>query len=260
MTLLLLKLTITPAVIAFATLVARRFGPAFGGWLIGLPFTNGPVALFLTLEHGPSFTAHVARGFIAGISGEVAFVLVYVAIVRSGRGWPPALAAGSAAYLAVGAALAAASVSVPLLLACALAALLLGLRLVPAGGTAGCPPGRWELPVRMALATTLVVSVTAFASAIGPGLSGVATTFPLMSSLLAVCVHRANGPAAAIAVYRGLIAGLFALMGFATTLILVLTRIPLGLAFALAVALALSIQLGSLQVVRRGSVEAAAAR
>lgn len=253
MALLLLKLTITPTVIAFATLVARRFGPAVGGWLIGLPFTNGPVALFLTLEHGASFTSHVARGFVAGISGEVAFVLAYVAVARSGRGWLPALLAGSVSYLAVGAALASASQSAPLLLACALAALLFGLRLVPVGGEASCPPGRWELPLRMALATTLVVSVTAVASLIGPGLSGVATTFPLMSSLLAVCVHRANGPAAAIAVYRGLLAGLFALMGFATTLILVLTRVPLGAAFALAVAFTLSIQLGSLQIIRRGS-------
>jgi hypothetical protein len=255
--LLLLTLTITPAVIALATLVARRFGPAVGGWLIGLPFTNGPVALFLTLEHGAGFTSHVARGFVAGISGEVAFVLAYVAVVRRRHGWLPALLAGSVAYLAVGGALATASRSAPLLLACALAALLLGLRLVPAGGVATCPPGRWELPVRMVLATTLVVSVTAVASLIGPGLSGVATTFPLMSSLLAVCVHRANGPAAAIAVYRGLLAGLFALMGFATTLIVVLSRVPLGVAFALAVALTLSIQLGSLRIVRRGSMVAA---
>lgn len=257
MVLLLLKLTITPAVIGLATVVARRFGPAVGGWLIGLPFTNGPVALFLTLEHGPGFTAHVARGFIAGISGEVAFVLAYVASVRRGHGWVVALLVGSVAYATVGATLATATSSAPLLFACALGALLLGLRIVPKGGTATLPSSRWELPARMALATTLVVSVTAFAAAIGPGLSGVATTFPLMSSLLAVCVHRANGPAAAIAVYRGLLAGLFALMGFAATLILVLTRVPLDVAFTLAILLTLSIQLGSLRVVRRGMVEAA---
>ena len=257
MTLLLLKLTITPAVIALATIVARRFGPAVGGWLIGLPFTNGPVALFLTLEHGPRFTAHVARGFIAGVSGEVAFVLAYVGLARRGHGWPASLAAGTVAYATVGTALATRTGSAPVLFLCALAALLLGLRALPRGGTASLPASRWELPARMALATTLVVSVTAFASAIGPGLSGVATTFPVMSSLLAVCVHRANGLAAAIAVYRGLLVGLFALMGFAATLILVLSRLPLDFAFALAIALTLSIQLGSLRVVRRGMVEAA---
>ena len=112
MALLLLKLTITPAVIALATLVARRYGPAVGGWLIGLPLTNGPVALFLTLEHGPAFTAHVAKGFVAGISGEVAFVLSYFAVVRRGRGWASAGALASLAYVVSGLALDAATRSV----------------------------------------------------------------------------------------------------------------------------------------------------
>ncbi len=252
--LLLLKLSITPAVIAVATLVARRFGPAVGGWLIGLPLTNGPVALFLTLEHGPAFTTHVAKGFVAGISGEVAFVLVYFASVRRGRGWLPSLALASVVYVATGLALDAATRSFLLLLAVAVGALVLGLRVLPRRTVATRPPGRFELPARMVLATSLVVAVTALASTLGPGPSGVATTFPLMSSLLAVCVHRADGAAAAIAVYRGLLAGLFALMAFATTLALVLSRLPVAAAFGLAAVLTLSIQLGSLRTVRRTAV------
>jgi hypothetical protein len=47
---LALKLVVTPALIAAATLVGRRFGPSISGWLVGLPFTSGPVSLFLTLE------------------------------------------------------------------------------------------------------------------------------------------------------------------------------------------------------------------
>ena len=43
--------------------------------------------------------------------------------------------------------------------------------------------------------------------------------------------------------------GLFALMGFATTLALVLTRVPLGDAYALAIALTLAIQLASLHLI-----------
>jgi hypothetical protein len=256
MALLILKLTITPAVIAAATLVARRFGPAVGGWLIGLPLTNGPVALFLTLEHGSAFTTHVAKGFVAGIAGEVAFVLAYLLCVRRGRGWAISAAVASVAYLLAGLSLDMATRSFGLLLAIAVAALLVGLRLVPRGVVATRPPSRLELPLRMILATGLVLAITALASTLGPGPSGVATTFPLMSSLLAVCVHRSDGAAAAIAVYRGLLAGLFALVGFATTLMLVLTRLPIAAAFGLAVALTLSIQFGSLQIVRRGTVRA----
>ena len=256
MALLLLKLTITPAVIALATLIARRYGPAVGGWLIGLPLTNGPVALFLTLEHGPAFTAHVAKGFVAGISGEVAFVLVYFASVRRGRGWAPSVAVASVAYVVIGLALDAATRSFALLLVVAVIALFTGLRILPRRAVATRPPGRFELPARMVLATGLVLAVTALASTLGAGPSGVATTFPLMSSLLAVCVHRADGSDAAVAVYRGLLAGLFALMTFASTLVLVLSRLPVAAAFGLAALLTLAIQLGSLRSVRRMAVAA----
>ena len=67
---------------------------------------------------------------------------------------------------------------------------------------------------------------------------------------------RGRGPGAAIAVYRGLLAGLFALMGFACTLVLVLSRLPLADAFALALVLTLSIQLGSLPLARRAAAAA----
>jgi hypothetical protein len=254
--LLLLKLTITPGVIALATLTARRFGPAVGGWVIGLPLTNGPVALFLTVEHGAAFTEHVAKGFIAGITGEVAFVLAYFSVVRRGHGWKGALAVGSIVYCAAAAVLVVAADSFAVLVAAAVAALLVGLRILPRRPATIRLASRWELPVRMALATGLVITVTALATTLGPAPSGVATTFPLMSSLLAVCVHRSDGPAAAIAVYRGLLVGLFALMGFATTLILLLTRMPVAAAFALAAALTVSIQLSSLRLVRRRAATA----
>ena len=48
---LLLKLVLTPALIAAASLAARRWGQAVGGWLVGLPLTSGPVAVFIALEH-----------------------------------------------------------------------------------------------------------------------------------------------------------------------------------------------------------------
>jgi hypothetical protein len=70
-----LKLTLTPAVIAGATLAARRFGPSVGGWLIGLPMTAGPVLLFLAPEHGARFADHVAVGLVAGVATTFALQL-----------------------------------------------------------------------------------------------------------------------------------------------------------------------------------------
>jgi hypothetical protein len=247
--LLALKLTITPVAIAAATLAARRFGPSIGGWLIGLPLTAGPVVLFLAFAHGSAFAADVALGLIAGVAAQAAFVLGYVGVAR--RGWQAALVAGTAAFAVTGAALDLAHLPLAMLAACALAALAIGLAVVPSEPVAlVAPPPRHDLPLRIALATALVVTITTFATTLGPGLSGVATVYPLLSTLVAVFAHRSDGHRAATAVYRGLLVGLFALMGFAGTLALVLSRLPLAAAFALAVVLTLSIQLGSLRAVR----------
>jgi len=252
-TILLLKLTISPTVIAFASFLARRFGPAVGGWVIGLPVSAGPVALFLVLDHGASFTARVATGFVAGVSAQAAFVLGYVAVALRGARWTAALAAGSASFALTGVALETAGLSLPVLLACALSTLVIALKLVPSGLVVEQPrAGGHDLALRMAAATFLVLAITTFATTLGPGLSGVVTTFPLLSTILAVSVHRIDAHAA-VAVYRGLLVGLFALTGFATTLALVLSRLPVAAAFTLAVFLTLSIQLGSLHTLRRSS-------
>ena len=57
-----LKLLLAPLLILLATLAGRRWGPAVGGWLAGLPLTSGPVSLILALEQGPEFAARAALG------------------------------------------------------------------------------------------------------------------------------------------------------------------------------------------------------
>ena len=51
----------------------RRWGPAVGGWLAGLPLTSGPVSLILALEQGPEFTARAALGTLFGLISLAAF-------------------------------------------------------------------------------------------------------------------------------------------------------------------------------------------
>jgi hypothetical protein len=251
MGLLLLKLTVTPAVIAMATLTARRFGPAVGGWIVGLPLTCAPVVLFVALEHNARFAAYVSTGAVAGVTAEVAFVLAYVAAALRGWGWLPSLSLATAAFAGVGFAVERAHAPLVVLLASAVASLLLGLRVVPAMRRTAWPQTRWELPLRIVLATSLVLAITGLASMLGAGMSGLATTYPLITTTLAVFVHRAAGAQAAVAVYRGLLLGMFALTAFAATLVVVLTRLPLGAAFVLAFVLTATAQLGSLPVVRR---------
>lgn len=258
MEILLLKLTITPVVIALASLAARRFGPAFGGWLIGLPVTAAPVVLFIALDHGPRFATRVTDGFVAGVLGQIAFVLAYVQLSRRGRGLVFAVCAGVAAFVAAGLLFGLPHFSLALLAPVAFAALFGALRIVPSHAGAPSTPGsRGDLLLRMVLATALVLGITTSASTLGPTLSGIAAGFPLLSTLLAVFAYRSDGPGAAISVYRGLLLGLFALMGFALTLALVLRHLPIAGAFGLALLVTFTIQLGSLQAVRRGRLEPA---
>ena len=225
MGLLALKLTLTPGVIVGATLAARRFGPSVGGWLIGLPVTAGPVLLFLALAHGARFAEHVAVGLVAGVAAQAAFVLGYAAACRRGAGWRLSLLTGTAAFAATGLALVVPHLRLGLVAACSLAVLAAGLLLLPPDPVPLSPARpRHDLLVRVVLATTLLLLITTFATVLGAGLSGVVTVYPLLSTLLAVFAHRSDGLRAALAVYRGLLVGLFALMVFATTLAVVLTR------------------------------------
>jgi hypothetical protein len=250
--LLALKLTLTPAVVTAGTLAARRFGPAIGGWLIGLPVTAGPVVLFLALANGSHFAGHVAVGLVAGVAAQAAFTVGYAAACRRSARWPVALGVGSVSFAIVGLPLVEAKLGLAVVAACALAALTLGLLYLPSDRI---PPStarpRHDLLVRIVLATGVLLLITTFATNLGPGLSGLATVYPLLSTTLAVFTHRTDGAAAALAVYRGLLVGLFALMGFACTIALLITHVSLGVAYALAIALTLAIQLGSLRAVRR---------
>lgn len=98
MTILGLKLVLTPALIGGATLMQRRYGPRVGGLPVGLPLTSGPVALSLTLEHG----ARSAHATLLGLIAETAFCLTYAISPRRGRrrvrsgGGCPAVCAASA--------------------------------------------------------------------------------------------------------------------------------------------------------------------
>ncbi len=237
--------------IASATYAARRFGPAVGGWLIGLPFTGGPVALFVALDHGAEFSRKLCVGLVAGIAAQAAFVVGYYVAARRGRGWLVAMVSATVSFTVAGVAVGVAGLPVEIAAVISGIALLVGLRIVPRGLARVQAHSRWELPLRMLLATGLVLAITGLASTFGPGASGIITTFPLISTLLAVPTHRRFGAEAAIAILRGLLAGLFALAGFACALVIFLTRLPLSGAFGIALGLTLLIQLGSAPTVLR---------
>jgi len=97
--LLLLKLTLTPLLVGGATLAARRWGSAIGGWIVSLPLTSGPILFFLALDHGPAFAAEATTGTLLGLGAICGYCVGY--LIASRHGPVQALAAASAAFVLV---------------------------------------------------------------------------------------------------------------------------------------------------------------
>ena len=218
---------------------------------MGIPFTSGPITLFLFLDHGAGFAMSAALGSMLGIFATIAWALVYSAAARRGAGLGICIIAGVVVFVIVGATVRELSVGpVPVYLAL-VAVLVVAIRLTPASRVQyGVHLPWWDLPARMILATALVLTITSSAVVLGPRLAGLLATIPLYASILAGFGHRLAAPAAAIDVWRGLLFGLFGFGAFYLMLALFLE--PLGLAaFALAVGAALVTQLVTLRVLRR---------
>ena len=248
---LLLKVVLTPALIATATLVGRRWGEAMSGWLVGLPLTSAPVIFFLALDQGTAFATTAALAVLLGTISQAAFAVAYARVaVRTA--WFPAAAAGCGVFAL--ATIGFQRVSLPALVAygAVVGSLILAMVLMPRNGN---QPARgpvapdWDLPLRIVLATGLVLVLTGIAPRIGAHLSGLLSPFPVYAGVLAIFAQRQSG-AGANAVLRGLLLGLFAFASFFLVLALGLDRLGIGLSFALATLVALLVQGSTLRLVR----------
>lgn len=232
---LILKLVVTPLLIAVATLVARRWGPGVGGWLAGFPLTSAPVSIFLALEQGPAFAAGAAVGTLLGLAALGVCCLVYGRVARS-RGWIGSTAAGLGAFVISAALLGriTESVLVAFLLVCA--TLVVAALALPAtsGGGAGVAAPPWDLPARMIVATGIVLTLTAAAAHLGPTLSGLLSPLPVFLLVLAIFAQRSEGADASIRVMMGGIIGSFAFALFFLIVGLGLGRLGLVATYALA--------------------------
>lgn len=250
----LLKLLLAPTLILLATLAGRRWGPAVGGWLAGLPLTSAPVSLILALEHGPDFAARAALGTLFGLISLAAFSLAYGVAARRLQ-WAACLAAALAAFGV--STLALKDVALPLALAFALVcAVLAAVGAAMAGsGPPRAPPRllAGDLAVRMAIAALLVLALTSVAGALGPALAGSLSPIPVFGALLAVFAHRDQGAAAAVELLRGMVLGSFGFAAFMMTVSGLLDRAAIAPTYALASAGALGIHGVTLALVRRSA-------
>jgi len=251
--LLLLKLILTPILIGGASLAARRWGPSVGGWLVALPLTSGPIALYLALDQGNAFAAGVAQGSIAGLLGDATFALVYGLVARR-TGWPISVACGFAAFavtaLCMQPVLGAPAVVVFAVVAVAMA-ICLALAAPAPEGSPAAPAPAWDIPARMVVGTGIVLAITAAAETLGPSLSGLLAALPVYVTVLAVFAHSLEGPGSAIHVVRGLQVGLFGTIVFFLVINASIERLGIAAAFGAALVAVAAVQSVSLRLLRR---------
>ena len=218
---------------------------------MGIPFTSGPITLFLYLDHGAAFAANAALGSLVGVLATAAFAVEFSAIAKRGGRIVASFIAGLLAFAIIGGAAQDLAIAPLLLFAICAVVLIVAIRLVgDPGATASVALPRWDLPARMLLATILVLAITGSAAALGPRLSGLLATIPLYASILAGFGFQLVGPAAAIRVWRGLLFGLF---GFGAFYLVIAASLEwLGLwAFAAALGAAILMQAITLRSLRR---------
>ncbi len=249
-----LKLILTPILIGSASLAGRRWGPAVSGWLIALPFTSGPIVFFLALAHGPGFARSAALGMLAGTLSQALFCLAFGRAAARFRRTLSAGAAGTLAFVLSTAVLRFVKLPAAALFAVVILTVLAVLRLMPKlsptpGGARRLPP--WDIPVRMMIATFFVVALTAAAPALGPGLTGLVSPFPIITLILAAFAGHQGGASASVKVLKGLLMGLFSSSVFFLVTALLLGRVPLAFVFVPAVAAAFAVQGCTLLLMRR---------
>jgi hypothetical protein len=247
----LLKLVLVPTFIGAVSLAGRRWGSTVSGWLIGLPFTSGPVAFFLALEQGNVFASKASVGIMLGIVSVFAFCLAYG---RSATrlGWFQSTLVGFTAFVVSTYLLD--LTAPPLVIGFVLALLVLAasFSLMPRVGSDKISVGRmrWELPARMVSATALVFLITGVAQVLGPQLTGLLTPFPIYATTLAVFTHRSQGGEEAVKLLRGVIVGSLTFIFF--FLIVSLTIVAWGVAasFLTAIGASFLTHATSLQLLR----------
>ena len=222
--LIILKLTVTPLLVACMSLAARRFGPTIGGLLMGLPWMTGPVLFFLALERGEVYLAETARGALLAVPPIAAFSLVYVLIARHSR-WPRSLAGAAGAFAICG--YFASKITLPAAGVAILGtiSLLLARAAIPSpfGGLPALSLPWWDIPARMISTAALVWLIAASSDVLGPTLSGIVSSYPVILTVVGVFTHSRWGSGAVSAMLRSV---MLSLNGFVVFFLIVAVLAP----------------------------------
>jgi hypothetical protein len=240
-TFIALKLLSVPVFIWIVSVVANRWGPSIGGVILGLPLTSGPLILFLAIEQGNGFASDAALGTLMGVISFGVSAIVYAWLLFR-FSWYISLGGCCAAFFAVTALMNYLTAPPALAFIGVSAFLAIIWKLFPSGSVESAPHRlpKWEIPVRIIAATTLVMSITEGATILGPHLSGLLTPFPVYSTIIATFIQKSEGAGTCALFLRGIITGCFTSTVFlllVASFIVSLGPLAIGLAVAAAAAM-----------------------
>ena len=203
--LFLFKLTLAPLLVALATFVSRRWGPMIGGVVVGLPLSTGPIFLFLAIDQGIDFAKEACTGILIGLVGLAGFALSY-ALASRRTGWAISLLMSAVAYFLVSMAVSnywnGGVIEAGIAAYVALVASVCLIRRPRLEAIRSASPW-WDIWFRMIAAGGLTLAITMAAGRLGPTLSGIVGTYPVVSTVVMTFTHHQFGPEAAVAMLRG---------------------------------------------------------
>lgn len=206
-----MKFLIAPTLVLFATILGRRFGNTFGGWLIALPLTSAPAAYVISSKYGFAFSYKVIAGMMFATISQVVFALLYF---QASRKYKPltSLIAGVVGFGFSTLILNLIHLDIFLKFLLVVLAIIGGMKVFQkAKGiqiSRVVPSPIWEIPVRVATATFVVFAITEISPHVGANLAGLLSPFPVLAAVMAFFTHLSEGKLEAQLVLKGLIMGL----------------------------------------------------
>lgn len=234
MSILLLRLLLTPSLVVLVSYIQKRWGHAIGGRVIGLPLSTAPFLVLIYLMEGADQTARAAHGVVAGQIAVVSYCYIFT-FISWRRAWPLALLSG---WLIAGFA----DFTLVQLSNTWLAGAMVVL--VSAIAVKFWPkplfddhvvriPQWWETPMKALIAGTLVASLTWAKDVIGLQAAGVLASMPVILSVLAPMTLRTYGPSAVSDLLRGTTKSLGGSVMFSTVVTATITVLPALVTFTL---------------------------
>ncbi len=208
MNIILFKFLATPLLIGLATLAGRRWGSVVNGLIVGLPLTTGPISFILANQYGLDFASKAASGNLAGQVSMCVFCLTY-SLAAQKSSWVISAASAITSYLVMTMILNSFTWQLFPAFIVLLIAIIVTLRIIPqypVPKNKNAPP-KWDFPARIVIATTFVVSLTAFANILGAQLSGLISTFPIFGVIFATFTHIQQGAQTVSNLLRGIAFG-----------------------------------------------------